>query len=195
VSDPQAVERASVAEILKSLVQSSTIARLERYAKVKDLRVERLATKSKVLGHRMALIMVSGNALRITLKMHYMDREVRLLASGAIAKDASDITSREANDFLGELCNLVAGKISVALEEQNIPSGISLPVLTRGFDEIFFEVPSTPSAFADRWLVIGPGVRLCQSIFMEIRDPAAFANFRLPDHSESEERSGELNFL
>jgi hypothetical protein len=92
----------------------------------------------QVLGNWMSIILITGEAIRITLKLHFSNQDIRTVAypiyGAASPAGVSDIQSM---DFVKELCNLTAGYLVQIFESVGIPTGISLPLGTRGFYEVF----------------------------------------------------------
>ena len=47
-------------------------------------------------------------------------------------------TKKKIDDYFLESCNLVAGRVKHGLTEGNSDIGISIPIKTKGFDDLFF---------------------------------------------------------
>lgn len=162
---------------------------------------ERDFKPGQVLGHWMSLILVSGESLRMTIKLHYNLYDVKMVAFRAYGKEAADqLSDKQAIDFMKELCNLSAGQLVKIFEENNLPLGMSLPLCARGFNEIFSDY--TPAVkpfvkFGDLW-----GIKCEDSVFMltsvvEILDTFALRNilkYEIP-LATAESDDGEMDFL
>ncbi len=110
------------------------------------------ASTQNVLAHWMAIILVSGNDLKLTLKVHYFLEEAKAFGAKAGAtSDVAENAERLAHDFIKEYCNLTAGKLKRVFEDQKLNIGISLPLITRGFDEVFAARPNSITSFEDAW--------------------------------------------
>jgi hypothetical protein len=144
----------------------------------------------------MAVILVSGSALRVTFKAHYMTRDAKKFAAEAFAKASDQVTDAQAADFMKEFCNLTAGGIKLVLEVSKIPVGISLPLTTRGFDEIFDSQVDEPTAFMTRWCLVSAEAKIWCSATIEIYDSARLqaADLKITDTDEKAP-GGDIEFL
>lgn len=105
-----------------------------------------------VFGHWMSIILLAGQGIRFTFKVHYQTKEVMTLAKSIIsATDHTEELSKAA-DFMREYCNLLAGSLKASLLEKEVDLGISLPIVIRGFDDVFSEKKrSSAEYFHDSW--------------------------------------------
>ena len=155
----------------------------------------------QVLGHWMSLILLSGESLRMTMKIHYNLFDVKLIAYPTYGMNSPDqLSDKQAIDFMKELCNLSAGLVVKIFEENNLPLGMSLPLCSRGFNEIFSDY--TPAVkpfvkFADLWSLQCSGNTFMLSSVVEILDTFALRNilkYEIPV-STAESDDGEMDFL
>jgi len=78
-----------------------------------------------------------------------MTGDAAILASRPYGEDPSAVTPEQGADFMKELCNLVSGALKRVFSGAGIQAGISLPLLTRGFDEIFFPMANEITVLED----------------------------------------------
>ncbi|MEI7973532.1 MAG: chemotaxis protein CheX, partial [Bdellovibrio sp.] len=97
------------------------------------------------------LILVSGPAIKVTFKAHFMTSFAKKLAAPLYRKSLEEIQEEQGLDFMREFCNLTAGAIKRVLLKFEQKTGVSIPVVTRGFDELFFPRSSLPNVFHDLW--------------------------------------------
>jgi len=90
----------------------------------------------------MSFILLSGKDIRILFKAHYMSSTAKFFAGKTFDSSKESVSKVRALDFFKEFCNLTAGNIKIALAANKIKVGISLPILARGFDEIFYPRPA-----------------------------------------------------
>ena len=112
------------------------------------------AAAQNVLAHWTALILVSGGDLKLTLKVHYYLDEAKVFGAqaGSLPENSDSASSdRLTHDFIKEYCNLTAGRLKRLFEDQKFVTGISLPLITRGFDEVFSPGPNGTTSFEDAW--------------------------------------------
>jgi CheY-specific phosphatase CheX len=104
-----------------------------------------------VHSHWMSLIMVAGTEIKVIFKVHFKSAPARLLASKIYGVAPAQVQESQALDYFKEYCNLNAGSIKKILSKNGFEVGVSLPVLTRGFDEIFNTQSQIPGVESDCW--------------------------------------------
>ncbi len=170
---------------LKQAIRGLSLKRLRVQSRRDEIALVE-SPNSLVPAHWMAVALASGVHLRLTFKSYFMTADARILAKESFA---TKIDSTKAQDFLKEFNNLVVGSMKVYLEQSQIPVGASIPVGTRGFDEVFFPVPSESTGFVDKWRLEGAGAAIdCCAIF-EI-----FKTFEITSSIDND-NSGEIEFF
>jgi CheY-specific phosphatase CheX len=149
-----------------------------------------------VYANWMAVILVSGKGFRASFKVHFDLLVIKEFMATNFHKDVKTIQKHQCMDFVKEFCNLMAGGIQQTLDKIDIKVGISLPIVTKGFDELF-EVKSDAEDLIDFWqLDLGIGKILCH-LHTQILDPEVLQKIDsyndLPE--EEEEDDGEIDFL
>jgi hypothetical protein len=71
-------------------------------------------------------------------------------------------------DFLREIANLFGGSMRTVLSRNHVDSGISLPLSSRGFDDVFFLSTNTSRTFNQIFKLSWPTGSLYISQFVEI---------------------------
>jgi hypothetical protein len=154
----------------------------------------------QVLGNWMSLILITGSPLKITLKLHFSHKDIKKLIFPLYrASSPEGISDQQSMDFIKELCNLTAGYIEQAFEQTNISLGISLPLGTRGFYEIFADyTPATKPIvkYDDLWCLNFKELKIYGSVMFEVSDIQALENFMSYNITEDEDSDeGEFDFL
>ena len=151
---------------MRDLVRNVSIDRFRRAAQNENfILLESSKVERQVYDHWMALILVSGKALRVTLKVHFNIKSSKKMASPIYGKSPEKLEVRQAKDFIKEFCNLSAGYIKKIFEDQSVDVGISLPLVIRGFDEVFFEKQQKESILEDKFRIETNGIGvLCTNI-------------------------------
>lgn len=154
----------------------------------------------QVLGNWMSLILITGTPLKITLKLHFSHRNIKQLIFPLYhAGSPEEISDQQSMDFIKELCNLTAGYIEQSFEQNNIPLGISLPLGTRGFYEIFADYSSSTSPvlkYDDLWSLKFENMEILGTVMVEVSDINALENiadYKVDDDEDNDE--GEFDFL
>lgn len=176
---------------IKLLIRTISASALEAMSQKSGVTVEDLSDDRKILGHWMSLISISGDQLHITFKVQFSISMARGYAEGVIKTDAGEISNSHSKDFIREFCNLLAGTIKNKLSENNINVGISLPLLSRGFDDLFFSEINSTSHGVDRWKLTHKN----SEIFC-ISDTEIINQFKLEDNfNDSSSTSGDVEFF
>lgn len=181
-----------VQEKLRNLVRHAAEERVRAYSRRDDFKLVEMPParrEGSVLGNWMALILMGGNTVRMTLKLHFAYQEIKVLAQPIFGADSpGDVSDAQATDFVKELCNQIAGYVVQIFETNEVPLGISLPLCTRGLYEVFADY--TPTArpllrYSDLWVLETGGIRLPGTVLIEIMDLEGAA--RLLDYEPPEE--------
>lgn len=198
LSDAQAIK-----DKLKKVVRHASISRLKIHADSPEIEIKELDSgfqPGRILSSNMVFILVSGDAVRLTFKVHFNTRTAKKLAFRIFGGSTpADISERQAIDYFKEYGNLVAGNVVTLLAKIDVELGISLPLCTRGFYEVFSDYTEKQSpviAYSDFWELKVDGHDIFCSAQFEIMDKKALE--KLADHEiaeEEEEDDGEIDFL
>lgn len=149
-----------------------------------------------VFAPKMAIILVSGDDLQITLKACFYTDEIQQVVSKVHGTKEEEVKSSLINDFMQEYCNLVAGKIKHLFVSSSISVGISLPFITRGFDQIIDAEDSPDLKHQDWWTLKfnnEGSVTLISTV--ELRNPVALESLSFDSLTEIEDESDEISFF
>lgn len=191
-----------VKEKLRELVRYAALSRLKIHADCQDVEQVELSDDfrpGKVLANNMVFILVSGESVRMTFKVHFNGDVARSLAFRVFG-GASDsaISIQRAVDYIKEYCNLVAGSVVSVFEELDIGLGMSLPHSTRGFYEVFSDYQEQQHPiiiFNDFWsLNVNKKVLHC-SVVLEILDCKILEKLIGFEFAVPEDNHDELDFL
>ena len=187
---------------LRELIRYASFTRFKMHTGCDNAEILELGFSFKpgrILANNMVFLLVSGSALRVTFKVHFNITDGKDLAFLVFGGNCpSDISSRQAIDYFKEYNNLVAGHIVTLFEKINIGLGMSLPLCTRGFYEVFSDYTEQDHpviTYSDFWeLRVNDNTVYC-SAMMEILDKKSLE--RLLDFEITEEVSAdaEMDFL
>lgn len=157
----------------------------------------------QVLGNRMSLILVSGETLRVTFKLHYNIGEIKDIAHRAYGKNTpAELSDQQAMDFMKELCNLSAGQIVKIFEQNDLLLGMSLPLGARGFYDIFSDYATATQPyvkFGDLWSLKFGECNIMMSSVVEMLDTQALSNilkYEIPLNAANDKGDDEeIDFL
>jgi CheY-specific phosphatase CheX len=126
---------------LNELVHHVSVSRLKVHSGFSDVDILEMGSGFKpgqIIASNMVFILVSGEAARITLKIHFNTKVAKELAFEVFGGESSIcISNHQAVDYFKEYANLMAGSVVAFLADSGLELGISLPLCTRGFYEIF----------------------------------------------------------
>jgi CheY-specific phosphatase CheX len=136
---------------LIKLIRNISLARLVHQGQIENLEIGEIERKLQVYSHWMSIILISGPGAKITFKTHFKTQAAKVLASRVYKVPPESMGLPQAIDFMREFCNLTAGGIKASLLQHNLKLALSLPIITRGFDEIFFGNIVAENSLSDCW--------------------------------------------
>lgn len=188
---------------LADLVRQASLSRLVIHANAPQAEIRAIDSgfrPGRMLASNMVFILVSSDTLRLTFKVHFSVRTARNLAFGIFGGESpADISERQAIDYFKEYGNLVAGNVISLLGQAGIELGISLPMATRGFYEVFSDYTERQHrmlTFSDFWGLHVDGRDVFCSTQFEIMDKNNLACIAGHDFAEARIADDEeLDFL
>lgn len=139
-----------------------------------------------IFGQKIANILVAGADLRIIIRIHYTDAMGdEFLKKYSAAKE---ISSKKIDDYFLECCNLIAGRLKQSFADNDFNVGISIPVKTKGFDDLFFAVTSNDDVtFEWHWdLNSQTGTVIHFSLFIELLTDANVSKMQFKEEVQDE---------
>jgi CheY-specific phosphatase CheX len=190
-------------EKLRELVRYASSSRLKIHTDSPEIEVKELDAgfrPGRILANNMVFILMSGDALRVTFKVHFNIRNAQCLAFRIFGGDSPEnISGKQAIDYFKEYGNLVAGNVVTLFEKIEVNLGISLPICTRGFYEVFSDYSEKQHpiiVYSDFWkLEVGEHDIFCSAL-LEILDKKQLV--KLADYEIAEDvddNDGEMDFL
>mgnify|MGYP001249356529 CR=1 FL=1 len=154
---------------------------------------------SRKIGKWLSLVFVSSHVVKMSFQAKFTFEKCKPLVAMAFEKKTEEITRDQMEDFVKEFCNLTAGALKQSLEKEGFSSLISLPLLTRGQDEVFFKnhplEDDSTIAFQHTWEVVCENIPLFCQINFEIFDKEGFEKIILGAFGAEEEDEGEIDFF
>lgn len=150
-----------------------------------------------MISNWMGIILVAGPGIKVIFKTHFNSKDTLAMAKNAfIALDQMEASTAEIIDFIREYCNLVGGAIKFTLNNIDIDAGVSLPMTTGGFDEVFAESKKSQNSFSSIWHLSFGAFKITCTLEIECMDPDIFKNFGLiPQVAMSSQNEGTLDLL
>ena len=197
---PSTCEDILIKSALRLIVRDASASRLRGHTGAQIIETEELAPPfrpGRILGSNMVYILVSVDAVRLTFKIHFNVGSAKKLAYSIFGGTA--ISEKQAIDYIKEYANLVAGNVVSLLAEYDVDLGISLPLCTRGFYEVFSDYTEKAApiiAYNDFWNLKVNGLDLFCSSQFEVMNMALLEKVGAYRSQESTEESDlEIEFL
>jgi hypothetical protein len=193
-----------VKEKLRALVREAAAERVRIYSRRDDFELTEMPAdrrEGSVLGNWMSLILMGGDAARMTLKLHFAYQDIKNIAYPIYGgKKPEDISDAQATDFVKELCNVIAGYLVQIFEENDLSLGLSLPLCTRGLYEVFSDYSATSGPlirYSDHWVLQAEGIRLPGTVLFEIMDAGKLEkllDYQLGQHGAGDDEDDDEGF-
>ena len=189
---------------LKELVRYASLSRLKTHTNSSEVELKELDSgfrPGRILASNLVFILVSGEAMRLTFKIHFDTRVAKYLAYRIFGgKLPEDISPKQAIDYFKEFGNLVAGSVVTLMAEINIELGISLPLSTRGFYEVYSDYSEKQYpiiTYSDFWALKVNGYDIFCSAQFEILDRKPLENligYEIAEEGNNDD-DAEMDFL
>lgn len=125
---------------LSKLVRSQSISCFKRYGQFKDVTLHTPDLKAiPIYAHWMSLILLATDQVQLVIKVHFNDSDIEKLLQMRYRSKRIEHEREVLDSFVNELLNLIGVNIKNTLNKVGIHVGMSLPIVTRGFDNYFFE--------------------------------------------------------
>lgn len=185
-------------ENVLKIIRECALRRMKSHSSSPDVEVLEVGEDyvRTVHGNWMGLILISGADIRITFKVHFDIKNVRLVISNMLGSDPTSVSQALALDFVKEFCNLTAGYLKQVFEEHETPivTGISLPIVTKGFDDLFYQ-QSTNDEINEIWKIVINGVTLFCTPHVNIYDKERLGAVAIPSEETADDDDGDIDFL
>ena len=125
---------------LSELCKEISLKRFKNHSVSEGLKIGNIREKDDgtEISQWLSLIFIKSSGLKISFKSKYHVENIKHFAASALLDSVKNLTKTKINDFTKEFCNLTAGGIKEHLEKIVGKSNISLPLLTRWDDNVFF---------------------------------------------------------
>lgn len=178
-----------------AMCQAGTVAGLSYATKDPSVFVTDVETETyPVLGQWMSVILVMTPVMRMTLKFFYNGDQARRMTARTLRRDSREVNQALADDFMRELANTASGHVKRALERAKVVVGVSLPLVTSGFDNVFYDPSKATNSFSACWgLETDTGERVVVGLDIDILDKRGFLAVNWV--REVGDDGGEMEFL
>ncbi len=182
---------------LKTIIRNLSVSRLSLTTPVPGLKLEEASfPQDLVHGAMMSIVLVAGGTFRLAFKSHFTSRSIRHLMNTTLGVPSSQINETQLKDYMREYSNLVAGGIKATFNTFGVASGISLPLVTDGFDEVLYTAGQKPEVIQDLWELSWAGGNVICGSSIEILDQDQFGKLSIKSEvSSTETTSDEDAFL
>lgn len=181
------------------IVRYVTLSRMRSYTNCDDFSVVELSTNNiphgYVFANQMSMIIVAGQAVRVVFKAHFNHRDSKPLARRLYGID--EVDDARSRDVMKEYCNLTAGFLKKICIENDVPVGISLPVVTLGFNQVFSDLEGEDKkiVFDDCWKLVYADSDIICSCRVDIHNVETIQKFLQFNTEETDDDEDEFDFL
>jgi len=153
----------------------------------------------QVLGHWLGSILVATRILKVTLKVHYsLPSVMEDWMDPWRSQLQSEGRAFVVREFGKEFTNWWAGDLKKALDPEGNESSMGLPMICRGFDEIYSRRSNARDCHFSAARIVGQKESsLWVSSLLELKSPKDFSdwNWEPREVISGSEKSGEVEFL
>jgi len=178
---------------LINAIQEISKTRFSYHSGFNNLIIEESPVKDRgVVSFWMSLILISGKDIRVTFKTNYYQATIKKIMAKKFNKPIEQITTDQTKDFVREFCNLVAGTTKTIFEQVGSKVGISLPLVLRGFDNLFFIEKINENHYTYTWRLSEADSYVDCCCYVEVLSPNIFKD---ADMKFIEREDDEVDFL
>ncbi len=177
-------------------VKETSISRFSFLLQNKSIELVEGVKEQLIFGHEMTMIFLSSAPIGVIFKAHFSPVEIAPCVADFTGKKVNGVAYGDTVDFMKEFCNLTIGNFKIILEQLNVFAGVSLPVNTRGFDEIFFPVANGVNRFQQHWRLRSGSVNVICSAALQVLDESSFLALDFSSiAAEGDDGDGSVEFL
>lgn len=185
---------------VKNVVRAISAKRLRDHTQQENIEIIDVDQASaRVFGHRLGLILIAdGGNWNMIFKTYFNRQAVLGIAENIFKNMKIKNEERQVLDYMREFCNLTGGAIRTAFEDKEIIAGMSLPVMTRGYDEVFSSGSSSRSENVQRdvWKLKTSSGEIYCSISLTINEKKILTKLsKIEAPQETTADDGDLEFL
>ncbi len=194
VSDKQDELKKQGSEILFNTVRRISLMRLQDISGVEEIKIleEPMSTRL-IFAHWKSSILLSGHAIQLQFKTYFNSRNTSSLISQKFKKSEQDVSVMIIKDFFREFCNVTAGGLKSFFLAHNVKTGISLPLVTRSFDDILEEEKDQDNRIFDVWRLQSGKTKITCAVEAFVNDWNALSE--IEEHQDLKLNGGEIEFL
>lgn len=180
---------------LQGMIRAYSLTRFMAIARLRDFTLkEHDAIDSYVYGSHQAMLLVASKDLKVTFKAHFNVRDLTIPSLKAEAAGEAAKLMRLTQDFFREYANLVAGGIKQQLQSCGIICGISLPIVTSGYDEMIFSDTLRKTRLYDFWKIRSATSEFTCTAHVDVFDSTRLATYSFKGVASTQDE-GSLEFL
>lgn len=182
---------------LRVLLRDASVVQASQYFNGEEITLIAAPENHKlgqVLKRYIVMVLLTSAELRVVLKVHFNPEQIRAyrLSKGCSEQNLVD---KQLIDFMKEFSNQMGGRVCRIFDAHHIAMGMSVPLCTRGINEIYADYKSTQGAlakFGDFWQLDGPFGSVYCSCYVELTSTQDLSHIKPSDEPSQE---GELDFL
>lgn len=174
--------------VLNDLIKQISVSSMETFCRRSGFSFADFKSNRAVKDHWMSQVVVSGPGLRVYFQFFFSAAVLKNWANQIYKNSKEIITLEQVHDFAKEYCNLVGGRLKKSLIKSGIKTGVSLPVVSRGFDRIFISADDLKNCVVDEWVLCQENLSAICSTEIEVTNKFVLEKELLQDEETDEIR-------
>lgn len=175
---------------LCQLFRKASVSRLLSLSHQKPVELHEVSSDLEYGERSLAAIMVSGQEVKITFQAYFSSDAARFFSKLLYGQSEERISSAQAADFVGELCNTIAGQIKMALDNNSIHVNLGLPNISPQKQNCHLCNTKNKNVFYDNWELKSHDATIICSVKVELN-----SNIKIKDETIEADDSGDIVFL
>lgn len=138
-------------EAMKQMLRHAAVVGLRRAGRKQVEVLDQVPLEGPVFCSLQSVIFLYTRNTRITIKSFFHEGSTRDYLAKKLHRDKASISLDIIRDSMAEIGNLTAGTLKALLTGTGEDCGMSLPIVTEGFDEILYPYAAKSDQLFDAW--------------------------------------------
>ena len=183
----------SINSVVIAMAHHISAARAKTITQGMEFKATPLTAEPGLDGSYTVLCLLTGKVVKLTLRVNFGLDIAKGLVAQLTGKTADQVTPDQASDVLKEFSNMFQGGIQKLLQDQNVKTGIGLPLVIPPNVPVPAIFKKTP--FDAHWsMEYGPHKFNC-ALAINVVDPSGLFHLEVPNFAEAEASEGDVDFL
>lgn len=183
----------SINSVMIAMAHHISAARSKTITQGMEFIVGPLAAEPALDGMYTVLCLLTGKVVKLTLRVNFTLETAKGIVAQLTGKPLDQLTADQASDILKEFSNMFQGGMQKLLQDQNVKTGIGLPLVIPPNVPVPGIFKKTP--FDAFWTMAYGPHQFCCALAIIVIDPSGLFHLEVPDFAATEESDGDVDFL